>query len=252
MNSLQSATQKIPKLIWQTSKSSPPQQAYPLIKSWIDLNPDYKWLFMDDVRCDNFIKDNFNTEFYAMYKSLPYGVMRADVWRVAIVYVYGGVYVDTDCKCITPISTWLNSTDELVVGVEVQGGDLLNFAFASTPKNPALLSVLNRFYELYNSSTFMDKDTVTPIQNFGQYGFSDGILRYFSMNDKDSMLLGGRTNYYNENESVKKSNTKFVLQQDKRFTNGIHNTSYITHEVASLRWTSGYSSWRKEQRMFLK
>lgn len=251
MNSLQSATQKIPKLIWQTSKSNPPQQAYPLIKSWIDLNPEYEWLFMDDDRCSKFIEDNFSTEFHTMYKSLPYGVMRADVWRVAVVYVYGGIYVDTDCRCITPISTWLNPTDELIVGVEVEGGDLLNFAFASTPKNPALLSVLNRFYELYNSPNFMSKDSSSPIQNFGQYGFSDGILRHFSMNNRESMNLGGATNYYNENKLVKDSNTKFILQQEKRFTNHIYKSSYIFHEVASFKWRSGYSSWRKDQRTFL-
>jgi mannosyltransferase OCH1-like enzyme len=242
--------QKIPKLIWQTAKNVPHSNSHSLIKTWINKNPDYQWLFMDDIRCDKFIKDNFNNEFYNIYKSLPYGVMRADVWRVAVVYVYGGVYVDTDCECKVPINTWLSKDNELIVGVEVDNGALMNFAFASTAKNPALLSVLNQFVELYNKEWFMSKKFITPIQNFGQFGFSNGILRYFNLSDKHKMKLGGNTNYYNEQPEVVNSNTKFILQQNKQFTNGNYNSSYITHHVASLSW-SNYNSWRKDERHYL-
>jgi mannosyltransferase OCH1-like enzyme len=103
------SNQKIPKIIWQTAKSTPHYQSHQYIKSWIDKNPEYQWLFMDDVRCDQFIKDNFNQQFYDMYRSLPFGVMRADVWRVCVVYVYGGVYVDTDCECVIPLKQWINN-----------------------------------------------------------------------------------------------------------------------------------------------
>ena len=245
MNFLNLETQKIPKLIWQTSKSTPHYNTHSLILSWINKNPDYEWLFMDDELCDTFIKDNFNNDFYKMYASLPIGVMKADVWRVAVIYVYGGLYVDTDCECVKPINTWINNNDELIVGVEVDGGDLLNYAFAAMPKHPALLSVLNRFYELYNDNNFM-KDKTSPIQNFGQYGFSDGVLRYYGMNDKELMKLGGISNYYNENTN----NVRFILQQDKQFTNEIYPTSLIVHHAASLKWRN-YNSWRLEQRKYL-
>jgi hypothetical protein len=243
--------QKIPKLIWQTAKDYPHYQSHNLIKSWINKNLDYQWLFMDDNRCNQFIGDNFNQEFYTMYKLLPFGVMKADVWRVAVVYCYGGVYVDTDCECNVPIDTWLNADDELIVGVEVENGALMNFICASTPKNPALLCVLNQFVELYNKQWFMSKNLPTPIQNFGQFGFSNGILRYFDFDNENSMTLGGKTNYYNEQHNVKQSNTKFILQQDKKFTNGFYENNYITHHVASLSWNN-YESWRKDQQKFLK
>jgi len=220
--------QRIPKLIWQTAKSIPHPQSHEYIKTWIDKNPEYEWLFMDDVRCDQFIKDNFNQEFYEMYMSLPYGVMRADVWRVCVVYVYGGTYVDTDCECVVPINQWINNYS-LIVAEEVPNGDIANFAFAAEPRHPALLSSINRFMELYKSESFMDKDTPTPIQNFGQYGFSDGIKRYLNNNANDKVFK------YNE----------------QRFTNTKRKDSYIAHHVASLSWSS-YDSWRKDQKRFLK
>lgn len=242
---------KIPKFIWHTYKSFPPEDLKQHIQSWINLNPDYTWLYMDDLRCSKFIQENFNKEFVDMYNSLPIPVMKADVWRVAVVYAYGGVYTDIDCMCLKPVSTWLDDKDRLVVGVEVDNGALLNYAFAAKPRHPALLSVLNRFMELYKEPHFM-KSVETPVQNFGQYGFSDGILKYYNMNSTNDMLKGGNTNYYNENEKVKLENTKFILRQDNIFVNGgqQNGSTAIRHDVASLRFNNhNYVSWRKQQRM---
>lgn len=226
---LSNLDQKIPKIIWQTAKSFPHRRAYPLIQSWISKNVDYEWLFMDDARCDAFIKDNFQSDFYAMYKALPYGVMRADVWRVCVVYAYGGIYVDTDCECVVPINQWINGYS-LIVSEEVENGDICNFAFAATPRHPALLYAINKFMELYNSEYFMLKDSVSPIQNFGQYGFSEGIKQYIKE--------------FNNND------IKLFKYDEHRFTNGYKTTTYIAHLVASLSWTN-YNSWRKDEKDFL-
>ena len=246
-------SQEIPKLVWQTAKSFPHVNSHPLIKSIITLNPDYEWLFMDDDRCNQFIKDNFNSDFYNMYNSLPFGVMKADVWRVAVVYVYGGVYVDIDCECSKPFSEWLNEKDKLIVAIERENGSLCNFAFASSPKNPVLLSVLNNFMKLYNSDLFLDKSQTTPIQNFGQLGFSDGILEYYNMTGQEHTRLGGTSNYYNENANVQADNTKFILKQDNIFTPHKYASTCIFHCSASIKWRNDdYDSWRNQEKEYLK
>jgi hypothetical protein len=218
---------KIPKLIWQTAKSTPHHSARKFIESWDLLNPKYQRILMDDERCDSFIKDNFSPEFYKVYASLPMGIMRADMWRVAVVYIYGGVYADIDCECVVPLDTWL-ADYSLVVAVETDNGELSNFFFAATPKHPALLSVLNRLLELVPGDGPLENNNLF-VQNFGQYGFSDGILQY-----------------YKTPGQVKKDNTRFFTKTEQRITNHIHPTSYVAHYVASENWV-GYDSWRKEQ-----
>lgn len=242
---------KIPKIIWQTYKHFPPQNSKTNIESWINLNPDYIWMYMDDFRCSKFINENFSSQFSSMYNSLPLGVMKADVWRVAVVYVYGGIYTDLDCKCLKPISSWLNYEDELVVGVEMDNGDLLNYIFAARPKHLALLNVLNCFMELYHSSNFLDKNTKTPVQNFGQYGFSNGILRHFGVNTEELKRKGGTSNYYNELSKVKEEKTKFILKQNNIFSHESSENTAVLHEIASLKWKN-YNSWRKEQELYMK
>lgn len=245
----------IPSILWQTYKTAViPNSAKSLIKSWLAQNPNLEWYFMDDLRCDQFIQDHFSDEFYNMYQALPFGVMRADVWRVAVVYVYGGIYADTDCDCLVPVSTWINSTDRLIVAVEVSNGALANFVFAAAPKHPALLNVLDKFVELYQSLNFLDTNVETPVQNFGQLGFSAGILEYYGVHYHSSeMFQGGTTNFYNEIPLVNQERTKFILQQDNRITNGYTQTSWVTHLVASENWLgSDYNSWRTEQKRLLK
>jgi mannosyltransferase OCH1-like enzyme len=45
-------------------------------------------------------------EFLNTYDSLDRIVEKADFWRYAVIYVYGGVYVDSDVTCIKPVRFW--------------------------------------------------------------------------------------------------------------------------------------------------
>jgi mannosyltransferase OCH1-like enzyme len=52
-------------------------------------------------------------EFYQgnvvrMFKEYPIGVMRADFWRYAILYIYGGIYMDIDTSPLLTVDKWKN------------------------------------------------------------------------------------------------------------------------------------------------
>jgi hypothetical protein len=236
----------IPNSIWQTYKTEfPPPQSCDLIQSWVSTNPKLKWYYMDDAACDMFIRYHFSNEFYHMYTSLPLGVMRADVWRVAVVYAYGGIYADIDTVCLQPITQWISSDDSLVVGVETLTGSINNFVFAAEPQHPALHRVLERFLELFNANEYLlASDTL--VQNFGAHGWSDGILKYYNLDAADSMSKGG--DYYNSVEQVKKDRTKFYSYNSNAFTPVPSNQSFVHHQTASMFWHDGYDSWRVQQR----
>jgi mannosyltransferase OCH1-like enzyme len=241
----------IPQIIWQTYKSSlPPHASIESIQSWLKKNPHYAWYYFDDAKCNQFIRDHFDDEFYIMYNSLPFGVMKADVWRVAIVYVYGGIYTDIDTICLTPIAQWINLGD-LIVMVETLHGSLANFSFAASAKHPALYTVLKTFLQLYNEPNFLNRieKTPTPIQNFGAHAFSYGILKHYNLDNKESMSKGA--NYYNSMENVIKDKTRFLGYQENRFSPIPNGNSYIYHQTASVFWNKDYNSWRNEQKQVL-
>lgn len=220
----------IPKIIWQTHKNSNfPKEAINCIQSWIIKNPEYEWYFMDDDKCEQFIKDHFSQEFYNMYQSLPYGVMKSDTWRIAIVYVYGGLYADLDTFCMKEIDTWIENYD-LVVSEEPPAGTISNFCFAAKPKHPALLMCLNELINNYNHKNYLDKlePSGTPIQNFGQHAFHLGIKNYLNSNLNDNKM-------------------KMFSADDNAFSPCLNEKTIVHHQTASIMWSNEYDSWRKQQ-----
>ena len=236
----------IPKIIWQTYKTArPPERAIKNIKSWTTHNPHHKYRYSNDQQCENFIRDYFDTNFFSMYKSLPIGVMKADVWRAAVVYQFGGIYADLDTECRGPASKWIDKNDSLVVTVENKTGAIGNYVFAAIPKHPAIYSVLENFVEIYQSDSFLNKRSQTPVQDFGAHGWSIGILKYYGLNEPEIMQSGGEE--YNKCLRVIADRTKFYPSESKILSAYPNENTLVYHQTASVFWLEGYESWRKEQ-----
>jgi hypothetical protein len=87
------------------------------------------------------MKEHFSgDEVYNVYKSFPLNIMRADLWRYAILYFYGGLYADIDVDCWRPVKDWFEKMEpgmdvvcpwcsweecKAVVGQEHEGAEFL-------------------------------------------------------------------------------------------------------------------------------
>ena len=96
--------QLIPKIIYQTWKTNNLHSslAKKIIK-WSEMNPEYDYLFFDDEQINAFIKIEYGNEIYREYKKIQIGAAKADVWRLLMVYKYGGLYVDVDVAVQRPL-----------------------------------------------------------------------------------------------------------------------------------------------------
>jgi len=241
----------IPKIIWQTYKTpKPPAIAVNYIKSWLEKNPEFAWYYFDDAKCDRFIKDHFSDEFYKMYTSLPIGVMKSDIWRIAVVYIYGGIYADLDTECIVTADQWLDQNYNLIVGVETSWGTLGNFVFAAAPRHPALLAALNRAVYIYNSQYFLKGST--PVQNFGADAFSTGILNYIGVFIDHDLRPSIDHELYLSNSVAKKEKIKILDYNDQIFSSNVYPKTTVRHYTASDDWIGkGHDSWRIQEKEFI-
>ncbi|KAK6542081.1 membrane-bound alpha-1,6- mannosyltransferase Initiation-specific [Orbilia ellipsospora] len=143
-----------PKLIHQTWKNVPlPNIATDRQKSWIENNPSHQYSLLTDDMALEFVTKSFDaTDPYIvyLYKNFPQRILAADLLRYLMIYQSGGLYVDIDTICYTPIDQWLpkslaNKPDinldgiNLVVGMEL---DVLD-----TKKYPDSWIKENRFLE---------------------------------------------------------------------------------------------------------
>jgi mannosyltransferase OCH1-like enzyme len=91
----------IPLTIYQTwcTKNLPPKMldTVELLKRQ---NPEFKHYLYDDDECINFIKENFPEEVLNAYNSLIPVAYKADLWRLCILYINGGIYMDIKFSCV--------------------------------------------------------------------------------------------------------------------------------------------------------
>jgi mannosyltransferase OCH1-like enzyme len=95
----------IPKVIYQTWVSKSKNESVDLNRiTWIQSNPTFKYEYFDDHDIEIFITRYFDKRITACYKRILNGSLKADMFRYCILYVKGGVYIDIDIKCTTPLN----------------------------------------------------------------------------------------------------------------------------------------------------
>lgn len=127
----------IPKNIFQTFKSADlPWITRFYISKMKKKNPHWKYHFYDDQRINQFLKEEFPPEYFKLYSSLTIGAAKADFFRYAVLYKYGGVYLDIDSYVKTPFDDFLNADEEAIVSHEGNPGLYCQWALISNKNHP--------------------------------------------------------------------------------------------------------------------
>ena len=141
------------------------------VKSWKVQNPNYDLRFFDDADCLDFVT-RCHPRHLATYLALT-AVERTDLWRYLVILTNGGFYTDADTICKRPLSDWVHSEDQAIIGIDgdyldkfpswqpqglVRSGGAYNFdlwwhdnivafsnwTFAACPGHPILAEVIRR------------------------------------------------------------------------------------------------------------
>lgn len=145
------------KTIYMTYKKPVPKLVF---DRWKEINVEYNIDFSLDSDCITFLHNHFNDYVVNLFKSIPVGMYKADLWRLCKLYVHGGVYADVDLVPYLNIDsldkdiTFYSCLD--VTNSSIFQAFIVNF---SKPKNPLififLLSYLiNNPYAYFNGPTY--------------------------------------------------------------------------------------------------
>ena len=100
---------KIPKVIYMCYKTLDKLQIY--AQNWKKLNPEYEIKLYDDELCKKFLLDEYSQLHLDIFNYIPDGPIKADFWRVCVLYKYGGLYVDADINPLVPLREYLEDDD---------------------------------------------------------------------------------------------------------------------------------------------
>eukprot|EP00727_Mastigamoeba_balamuthi_P006901 m51a1_g2831 hypothetical protein (501) ;mRNA; r:224206-230578 len=132
------AAQAIPRVIWHTWESTrmgPVQHR--LMRNAVEHNRDYEYVLFTDADCWEFVCRFGDARTRRAFELVRPGAAKADIWRLLVVYRYGGVYLDSDCVVHRALDTevWPNASVVVSVGID---GYTPQWLLAYSPRHPII------------------------------------------------------------------------------------------------------------------
>lgn len=158
-------TEEFPHKIWQKWEFPPQglgEELMRLSKSWIDMNPSFRYELLTSESSLSYVRDRFRErpDIVRVFEQTTDGILRADLVRYLTLLADGGVYADIDTDCSKPISHWVPpeyiDRTNLLLGIEydARGGEirkdfniptqLCQWTLMAKPGHPVLQHVVDR------------------------------------------------------------------------------------------------------------
>lgn len=158
-------------------------------------NPEFEHHLFDDNDCREFIKNHFKPDVLYAYDSLIPGAYKADLWRLCVLYIHGGIYLDIKISCINNFKL-INLINKEHFVLDRPKHTIYNAFMVCQPKNPFLI------YSIYQivanvKKKYYGSDALSPT---GPRLLGNMILRYkFKINiDMKHHMAGGYIIYDNK------------------------------------------------------
>ena len=134
-------------LTWSTKKL--PQKMQGNLDRMKKLNPEFNIQLFNDNDCRDFIQNNFPEDILSAFDTLKPGAYKADLWRLSILYINGGIYADIKLNCINNFKfIALTEKEHLVIDISNAGTiGLFNALLVAKPKNNLFLRCINKISE---------------------------------------------------------------------------------------------------------
>lgn len=165
----------LPRILSQTWKTALlPPRAKALRADWARLNPSLELRLYDDATSRAVIADTL-PERLAAYDAMPFGVMRADIFRLAVLLRDGGIYADIDMQplrplpedlfarpCSVSIEAHLGRRRQRELGYR-RGIQIANCILAAEPGHRLLRAALDHAFTLFAATPAVTRDRVEDI-----------------------------------------------------------------------------------------
>ncbi len=223
----------IPKNIFQTWISL---DFHPLIQERInktkELNPDYNHIIYTDEDIEKFMIENYSGLILDCFNRLNIPASKIDLWRLLILYKYGGVYLDIDSSINNPLSSVISDEDTAIITAESNPNTYVQWALIFDKNHPILKRTIsliinnivnnihsdNIFY-LTGPQVFSNAINQVHFELFGDHIDHSKITHdtniLYKKNNISYRLYGVD---YNQNLSFKCPEHKFLYENKKHWS----------------------------------
>jgi len=195
-------TKKIPPILFKTSSfelDKAPSEIKDILYN--PENKNYITVYFSDTDIISFIKEEY-PEFYDDYANVRPGAFKADIFRLLVLYLYGGIYNDIGHMFLRPIGQIVSENDELVLTkdwISTSHKAIHNSFMGAYPRHPLILSfienVMKNVHTHYYGSNPLDITGPTALGLIFNNFFSSD-----KKNKKNKILTGSHV--YKNHDSI--------------------------------------------------
>ena len=188
--------------------------------NWKMLNPEYDIMIYDNEMCEQFLLDTYGETHRAIFNFLQDGPIKADFWRICILYKYGGIYSDIDNQPLIPIRDFLEPNIDFATCSSYWDKMNMNFNpnFIVSAKNNIVLEQCIEWYlkhftnkKPYDYWEWSIMRAFTDILILDNYNKTDGIYSLNGMRIQIIKECPGKNHYdaHNTYKGVRIFNNRY-------------------------------------------
>lgn len=136
---------QIPKIIHMCNKNLD-AKSVEYSNNWKKLNPDFIITLSDETMKRTFLQTGYPKIYTDIFDFLEDGPIKADFWRVCILFRHGGVYCDIDIEPLIPLSKFIEQNISFVTCSAYRKQLLFNPSFIIAPKECIILKKVIDWY----------------------------------------------------------------------------------------------------------
>lgn len=208
----------IPKTIYFCYKDLDVMKKY--TDNWKKINPEYDIMIYDNEMCEQFLLDTYGETHRAIFNFLQDGPIKADFWRICILYKYGGIYSDIDNQPLIPIRDFLEPNIDFATCSSYWDKMNMNFNpnFIVSAKNNIVLEQCIEWYlkhftikKPYDYWEWSIMRAFTDILILDNYNKTDGIYSLNGMRIQIIKECPGKNHYdaHNTYKGVRIFNNRY-------------------------------------------
>jgi hypothetical protein len=152
------------------------------IDRWKALNPDHEIHAFDDEMCRRYLHDTFSPVHAELFDWIPAGPIKADFWRICILFAEGGFYTDADNVPLVSLRDFIEPDADLVTCTSYWHFDFNPNFIAAKAGDKTLKRCINWYLEKRSSGVGFDywswsvMQCFTDVLKLRDYTKTDGIF----------------------------------------------------------------------------
>lgn len=190
---------------------------------WLELNPEYKVELYDDERCLELLNKYYGKKYCDIFNFIKDGSIKSDFFRVCVIYVFGGIYVDSDIKPFIPLNNYVDNDLDFMTCISYNYYKNGSILFCYNPQmilakkySDILFKCIHEYEGLYDCKE--DKP-------YSYWNWS--ICRIFKKFESFKLTINGDNIFKSQNKKY-----KFIIEEivDKNTGNTYNFMNFAQHE----------------------